>query len=259
MLVQTLMLFSTRHIFCSEIPCESDHLQCCPNMCPFREKRRTRGILINAVNVPAGGWWFHTPGLPAAVPQERCQPLWGCVCGLGDRVHSAAHRSQRGLPVPGVRPRGRAAGVEPLECPPDWPHHAGPPRMDNWSGGLQLEQPKKHSTSEWFSIMWCALLQSSYLFLWANINIQNWDRGPARPTGQPGSVRGAAEWLRLPAAGQSCVHQHKWGSICKWKRNDKPAACCYFWLDCDIWHGSCAVGTLQQRGRKLQASSNHQL
>lgn len=56
MLVQTLMLFSTRHIFCSEIPCESDHLQCCPNMCPFREKRRTRGILINAVNVPAGGW-----------------------------------------------------------------------------------------------------------------------------------------------------------------------------------------------------------
>lgn len=128
MLVQTLMLFSTRHIFCSEILCESDHLQCCPNMWPFRGKRRTRGILINAVNVPAGGWWFHTPGLPAAVPQEHCQPLWGCVCGLGDRVHSAAHRPQRGLPVPGVRPRGRAAGVEPLERPPDRPHHAGPPR-----------------------------------------------------------------------------------------------------------------------------------
>lgn len=45
-------------------------------------------------------------------------------------------------------------------------------RMDSWFGGLQLEQSKKHRASEWLSVVRCALLQSSYLFLWANVNVQ---------------------------------------------------------------------------------------
>lgn len=127
MLVQTPMLLSTRHIFCSEVRFESDQLQCCPAV-PLQRERGARGVVFDAVNVSAGGWRFRTPGLPAAVPQELRQPVRGCVRGLRDGVHGAAHRPQRGLPVPGVRPRGRAAGVEPLERPPERPHLAGAPR-----------------------------------------------------------------------------------------------------------------------------------
>lgn len=47
------------------------------------------------------------------------------------------------------------------------------------------------------------------------------------------------------------------GSVCKWKRDDKPTACRHFWIDCDVWHGSCAAGASQHRGGKLQAESNH--
>lgn len=45
-LVQTLMLLSTRHIFCSEIPCESDHLQRRAGMCPPEGKGEAEGSLL---------------------------------------------------------------------------------------------------------------------------------------------------------------------------------------------------------------------
>ncbi|MEE6507054.1 hypothetical protein FKM82_007953 [Ascaphus truei] len=65
-------------------------------------------------------------GLPAAVSQERLEPLRGRVCGVGDGIHSAAHRPQRGLSVPGWSPGGGEAGVESVERPPTGAYQPGP-------------------------------------------------------------------------------------------------------------------------------------
>lgn len=118
------MLLSTRHIFCSEVPCESDHLQCCPDSAPAEGKESQRAPLWRSDRFCR---WMkisqpRTTGCSCA--RARAAPLrtcmwaqspssWCCTSTPTWITSSACARA-------GTAARSGAPGASPRAAAPRW-------------------------------------------------------------------------------------------------------------------------------------------